>query len=114
MTGLATVQKLGIVGSSRIGVTGWSYRGYMTASLTGHYPSTWKVAVTGAALTELVMDYTVSDCQTGDLYFFCASLCKAQDHDIWREQSPIAAAHNVTAPALIKAEESDPNGNPSF
>src|SRR5574337_692338 len=52
MAGLAAVEKLGMVDRSRIGVTGWSYGGYMTAWLTGHYPSTWKAAVAGAALTD--------------------------------------------------------------
>ncbi|HET7558272.1 MAG TPA: S9 family peptidase, partial [Rhodanobacteraceae bacterium] len=59
MAGLATVEKLGIVDTTRIGVSGWSYGGYMTTWLTGHYDE-WKAAVAGAALTDWVMDYTVS------------------------------------------------------
>ncbi|MEO6799252.1 MAG: S9 family peptidase [Rhodanobacter sp.] len=109
MAGLAAVEKLGMVDSSRIGVSGWSYGGYMTAWMSGHYPSTWKAAVAGAALTDWVMDYTVSYYQTGDLYFFGGSPWTARDHDIWREQSPIAAAHNVTAPTLIMGDVGDPN-----
>ena len=109
MAGLAAVQKLGMVDSNKIGVSGWSYGGYMTAWLSGHYPSAWKAAVAGAALTDWVMDYTISYYQTGDLYFFGGSPWKAKDHDIWREQSPIAAAHNVTAPTLIMGDVGDPN-----
>ena len=92
MAGLAAVEKLGMVDNTRVGVTGWSYGGYMTTWLTGHYPSSWKAAVSGAALTDWVMDYTISYYQTGDLYFFGGSPWKAKDHDIWRNQSPIAAA----------------------
>ncbi len=109
MAGLAAVEKLGIVDSSRIGVTGWSYGGYMTTWLTGHYPSTWKAAVAGAALTDWIMDYTISYYQTGDLYFFGGSPWTAKYQNIWREQSPIAYAHNVTAPTLIMGDVGDPN-----
>jgi len=45
--------KLGMVDGDRVGVTGWSYGGYMTTWLTGHYPSVWKAAVSGAAPTRL-------------------------------------------------------------
>ena len=109
IAGLAAVEKLGMVDSSRIGVSGWSYGGYMTTWLSGHYPSVWKAAVAGAALTDWVMDYTISYYQTGDLYFFGGSPWTAKYHDIWREQSPIAAANNVTAPTLIMGDVGDPN-----
>jgi dipeptidyl aminopeptidase/acylaminoacyl peptidase len=108
MAGLAAVQKLGIVDDNRIGVSGWSYGGYMTTWLTGHYPI-WKAAVSGAALTDWVMDYTVSYYQTGDTYFFGGSPWTAKYRDIWREQSPITYAHNVTAPTLIMGDVGDPN-----
>ena len=68
MAGLEAVKKLGIVDDKRIGVSGWSYGGYMTTWLSGHYP-VWKAAVAGAALTDWVMDYTVSYYQTGDTVF---------------------------------------------
>lgn len=55
------------------------------------------------------MDYTISYCLTGDLYFFGGSLWTARDRDIWREQSPIAAAQNVTAPTLVMGDVGDPN-----
>jgi dipeptidyl aminopeptidase/acylaminoacyl peptidase len=109
MAGVAAVQKLGMIDSSRVGVTGWSYGGYMTAWLTGHYPAVWKAAVTGAALTDWVMDYTVSYYQTGDTYLFGGSPWATKDRDIWREQSPIAYAQHVTAPTLIMGDVGDPN-----
>lgn len=108
MAGLVAVENLGIVDTSRIGVSGWSYGGYMTTWLTGHY-NVWKAAVSGAALTDWVMDYTISFYQKGDLYFFGGSPWSAKNHDIWREQSPITYAHNVTAPTLIMGDVGDPN-----
>jgi dipeptidyl aminopeptidase/acylaminoacyl peptidase len=108
MAGLAAVEKLGIVDTNRIGVSGWSYGGYMTTWLTGHYP-VWKAAVSGAALTDWVMDYTISYYQQGDTYYFGGSPWTAKYRDIWREQSPIAYAQNVKAPTLIMGDVGDPN-----
>ena len=109
MAGLAAVIELGIVDEGRIGVSGWSYGGYMTTWLSGHYPTTWKAAVAGAALTDWVMDYTIAYYQQGDTYFFGSSPWSSEGHDIWRTQSPIAAASKVKAPTLILGDVGDPN-----
>ena len=108
MAGLAAVEKLGNVDTSRIGVSGWSYGGYMTTWLTGHY-DVWKAAVSGAALTDWVMDYTIAYYQTGDLYFFGGSPWTEKYWGIWRKQSPIMYARNVKAPTLIMGDVGDPN-----
>ncbi len=108
MAGLAAVEKRGIVAADRIGVSGWSYGGYMTTWLSGHY-DVWKAAVSGAALTDWVMDYTIAYYQMGDLYFFGGSPWSAKYRDIWRSQSPITYAHQVKAPTLIMGDVGDPN-----
>ncbi|HVC37089.1 MAG TPA: S9 family peptidase [Gammaproteobacteria bacterium] len=108
MAGLAAVEKLGIVDTDRIGVSGWSYGGYMTTWLTGHY-QVWKAAVSGAALTDWVMDYTIAFYQMGDTYFFGGSPWTAKYWNIWRKQSPIQYARNVTAATLIMGDVGDPN-----
>jgi dipeptidyl aminopeptidase/acylaminoacyl peptidase len=108
MAGLAAVEKLDIVDQDHVGVSGWSYGGYMTAWLTGHY-SGWKAAVSGAALTDWVMDYTIAYYQQGDAYFFGGSPWTTKYRDIWREQSPITYAKNVTAPTLVMGDVGDPN-----
>lgn len=108
MAGLAAVEKLGIVDTTRIGVSGWSYGGYMTTWLTSHYPG-WKAAVAGAALTDWVMDYTIAYYQATDLAFFGGSPWTRADHALWRDQSPIAHADRVTAPTLIMGDVGDPN-----
>lgn len=108
MAGLAAVLKLGIVDAARIGVSGWSYGGYMTTWLTGHH-SLWKAAVAGAALTDWVMDYTVAYYQEGDAYFFGGSPWDPKFASIWREQSPIRYARDVKAPTLILGDVGDPN-----
>ena len=108
MAGLAAVEKLGIVDKSRIGVTGWSYGGYMTTWLTGHY-NVWKAAVAGAPLTDWVMDYTIAYYQTGDRYFFGSSPWTDAGWNIWRAQSPITYVRNVKAPTLLMSDVDDAN-----
>ncbi|HKI43699.1 MAG TPA: S9 family peptidase [Balneolales bacterium] len=109
MAGLKEVEKTGMIDVSRIGVSGWSYGGYMTSWLNGNYPDKWKAAVEGAALNDWVMDYTIAFYQTGDLYFFGGSPWVKKYWKIWREQSPIMYAHNVKAPTLIMGDVGDPN-----
>ena len=108
MAGLAAVEKLGIVDKGRIGVTGWSYGGYMTTWLTGHY-NVWKAAVAGAPLTDWVMDYTIAYYQTGDRYFFGSSPWTDAGWNIWRAQSPITYVRNVKAPTLLMSDVDDAN-----
>ncbi len=109
MAGLKKVEEKGFVDKSRIGVTGWSYGGYMTSWLIGNYPDVWKAAVSGAALNDWVMDYTIAFYQKGDLYFFGGSPWVKKYWKIWREQSPIAYALKIKAPTLIMGDAGDPN-----
>ena len=55
------------------------------------------------------MDYTVAFYQEGDAYFFGGSPWTAKYRGIWREQSPINYAQDVTAPTLIMGDVGDPN-----
>ena len=111
MAGLDAVLKLGVADESRIAISGWSYGGYMTSWLNGHYPDRWKAALEGAALNDWLMDYDISYYQHGDLYFFGASPYGKDQATakLWREQSPIAYAGNVKAPTLILGDSGDNN-----
>ena len=109
MAGLNKVEQMGLIDTNRIGISGWSYGGYMTSWLNGNYPDKWKAALEGAALNDWVMDYTIAFYQTYDLYFFGGSPWVKQYWDIWREQSPIMYAQNVKAPTLILCDVGDPN-----
>ncbi len=109
MAGLEKVEQLGVIDTNRIGISGWSYGGYMTSWLNGNYPDKWEAAIEGAALNDWVMDYTIAYYQTGDIYFFGGSPWVKQYWKIWREQSPIEFARNVKAPTLILGDVGDPN-----
>ncbi|HEY9165792.1 MAG TPA: S9 family peptidase [Candidatus Kryptonia bacterium] len=109
LAGLAKTEETGAIDTSRIGISGWSYGGYMTSWLNGFYPDRWKAAVEGAALNDWVMDYTIAYYQTFDLYFFGSSPWTKESWNIWREQSPIELSRNVKAPTLIMGDAGDPN-----
>lgn len=109
MAGIKKVEQMGIVDESKIGVSGWSYGGYMTSWLIGYYPNVWKAAVSGAALNDWVMDYTIAYYQKGDLYFFGGSPWVKKYWKIWRDQSPIVFSTRVKAPTLIMGDAGDPN-----
>lgn len=108
MAGLAAVKKLGIVDESRIGISGWSYGGFLTAWLTSHH-DVWRAAVAGAPLTDWLMDYSISYYQEGDAYLFGSSPWTNDGWEIWRAQSPINYVRNVKAPTLLLGDVMDSN-----
>jgi dipeptidyl aminopeptidase/acylaminoacyl peptidase len=101
MAGIRAVERLGIVDSSRIGVSGWSYGGQMTSWMEGHY-HIWKVAVAGAAVNDLVVDYTIADDIDADAIAFSGgSPFKGNALASWRKQSPIEYYKSIRTPTLI-------------
>jgi len=109
MAGVAAVQKLGFVDDSRMTVSGWSYGGYMTSWLNGHYP-VWKAAVEGAALNDYPLDYTIAWYQEGDAAdFFGGGPNDSRTKAMWLEQSPLTYADRVKAPTLIMGDVGDAN-----
>jgi len=51
LAGVAELKKLPFVDPARIGLTGWSYGGYMTLYAATRAPEVWKAAVAGAPVT---------------------------------------------------------------
>ena len=110
MAGLAAVTRLGIVDRKRIGISGWSYGGYMTSWLNGRYPG-WQAAIEGAAVNDWPLDYTIAYYQQGDLYLFGGPPYGKDEATarLWREQSPLSLAGKVVTPTLILGDVGDPN-----
>jgi dipeptidyl aminopeptidase/acylaminoacyl peptidase len=107
MSGLAAVQALGIVDESRIGVSGWSYGGYMTSWLIGNYPDVWRAAMAGAPVTEYFDSYALSDINMAFGWGFDMPPWSPEGQDLWRRQSPIAHVHQATTPTLILCNTGD-------
>ena len=108
MAGVAAVEKLGIVDTSRIAVSGWSYGGFMTSWLIGHY-HVWKAAVAGASLDDWFDDYNVSFYTFTDVPFFGGLPSDPKFAAMWRSQSPITYATQITTPTLILGDIGDNN-----
>src|SRR5438067_9285870 len=90
----------------RSAVSGWSYGGYMTSWLIGHY-DVFKAAVSGAAVNNLVHEYTLSDNNVTVRYSLEGSPYNAKTAKAWIEQSPITYAGAIKTPTLIITDTGD-------
>lgn len=106
MAGVAAVEKAYKIDASRIAVSGWSYGGYMTSWLEGHY-HIWKTAVAGAAVNNWVDEYALSDNNVGVRFGFNGSPYVRDTMKAYREQSPLTYAWNITTPTLILSDTGD-------
>jgi dipeptidyl aminopeptidase/acylaminoacyl peptidase len=107
MAGIAAVEQAYKIDTSRIAVSGWSYGGYMTSWMIGHY-HIWKAAVSGAAVNDLIDEYALADNGVGDRYSMGGYSPYAKDQTKnYIAQSPISAAWDVTTPTLILSDVGD-------
>ncbi len=107
MSGVETLIRRGIVDTTRMGVSGWSYGGYMTTWLLGHYPR-WKAGLAGAAVTDYADGYYLSDYGPSFGGAWGGSPFKAPYDQIVKAQSPITYASRIKAPVLILSDTGDP------
>jgi dipeptidyl aminopeptidase/acylaminoacyl peptidase len=107
MAGLEKLKSTGMIDTAKIGISGWSYGGYMTVWLAGHYGG-WKAAVAGAAVTDWVDQYNFSDGNVGRADAIGGSPYVGDNMKKYVAQSPITEAKNIKAPTLILANIGDP------
>jgi dipeptidyl aminopeptidase/acylaminoacyl peptidase len=107
MAGVAQLIKTGVVDTSRMAVSGWSYGGYMTVWLAGHY-NVWKATVAGAAVTDWVDQYNLGDANVNRGTALGGSPWLGNVMQKYIDQSPITEARNIKAPTLILANTGDP------
>jgi dipeptidyl aminopeptidase/acylaminoacyl peptidase len=104
MSGVEQLKARGFVDETRIGVSGWSYGGYMTSWLIGNYPAVWRAAVAGAAVTSNLDQYNLSDGNASRGAALGGSpYTDPRRMQAYLDQSPIAYAPKVKAPTLILA-----------
>jgi dipeptidyl aminopeptidase/acylaminoacyl peptidase len=106
MSGVAYLKGRGLVDPARMAVTGWSYGGFMTTWLAGHYP-VWKAAVAGAPVTDWVEMYDLSDGNVTESAATGASPYVGDGMAINRRQSPSSTVSKITAPTLIMCDTGD-------
>jgi len=107
MAGIAALEKHASIDASRIGVSGWSYGGYMTTWLIGHY-HIWKTAVAGAPVTDFVNQYDWADNNVERKYIYSGSPWTGDNMAKYREASPITYVGDVTTPLLLLHDVRDP------
>ncbi|MGD0867116.1 MAG: S9 family peptidase [Rhizomicrobium sp.] len=106
MSGVEWLKSRGFVDPSRMAVTGWSYGGFMTTWLAGHYP-VWKAAVAGAAVTDWVDMYDLSDGNVTITEQVGGSPWVGDGMAAYRAQSPSSSIAKITAPTLIMSDTGD-------
>ncbi len=108
MAGIAAIEKMAIVDTSRIAVTGHSYGGYMTSWLIGH-EHIWKAAVVGDGMVDWLQEYDES--AAGNLAWTRDSLGGTPLDPVagalYRSGSPITYAPQITTPTLIISGTAD-------
>ncbi len=105
MAGMDALRKRGFIDENRIGVGGWSYGGYMTTWMIGHYPI-FKAAVSGAAVNNLLDQYVLGDGGPGRRLTW-GSPYSGDNIRRYVEQSPITSAANIKTPTLIMSDTGD-------
>jgi len=107
MDGLAVLKRFPAADSNKIGVTGWSYGGFMTVWLSGHF-SGWSAAIAGAAVTDLSDQYNLGDYSINRALAMGGSPWVGDNMQRYIDQSPITEARKIKAPTLILANIGDP------
>jgi dipeptidyl aminopeptidase/acylaminoacyl peptidase len=106
MAGLAALKARGFVDDARVAVSGWSYGGYMTSWLIGHYGG-WRAAVAGAPVTDWVDQYNLADGNVQVRYIFGGSPWTGDYMKAYVAQSPITYAGRIKTPTLILSNTGD-------
>lgn len=105
MLGMDAAIALGFIDVTRLGVTGGSYGGFMTAWVVSH-TSRFKAAVTQRAVTNRYSFYGTSD--IGPLFGESEFPGNPWDnHDLLYERSPVRYVRNIKTPLLIVHSEED-------
>ena len=105
MAGLAILKNRAYVDTTRIGVSGWSYGGYMTTWLIGHFDG-WKAAMAGAAVIDLVDDYNLNDLSLF-IRAYGETLSFPGDLSLMKEQSPMTYVDQMKTPLLLLSNTGD-------
>ena len=104
LAGVDAVLKIAPVDGDRVGITGWSYGGYVTMwALTQSHR--FKAAVAGAGLSDWLSYYGTNNIDTWMIPYFGASVY--DDPDVYARSSPINFIKNVRTPTLMLSGDRD-------
>jgi dipeptidyl aminopeptidase/acylaminoacyl peptidase len=104
LTGIDTVLKDAPIDADRVGITGWSYGGYVAMwALT--QSNRFKAAVAGAGLSDWLSYYGTNDIDTWMIPYFGASIY--DDPQVYERSSPIHFIKQVRTPTLLLSGDRD-------
>jgi pimeloyl-ACP methyl ester carboxylesterase len=95
------------VDTSRAGVMGRSYGGYMTLTLAGRHPELWSAAVDMFGPYDLAL-FMQNLPETWKPYFALAIGDPVKDRDVLLERSPSTYLGNLACPMLVIQGQNDP------
>ena len=104
MAGVDYIIKMGVADSTKMGVMGWSYGGFMSSWIVGH-TDRFKVASIGAPVVDLAHQNL-----TDDIEGFLPSYFKSNPWDDWSKydaHSPLRFIQNVKTPVMLQHGEAD-------
>ena len=108
MSGVEVLIRNEIADPARMAVSGWSYGGYLTVWLLGNYPDRWRAGVAGAAVTDHLDQYVLSDIHSNVATYYGGSpFTDAKRFQAYRDQAPITYASKIKAPTLILSNTGD-------
>jgi dipeptidyl aminopeptidase/acylaminoacyl peptidase len=94
------------VDEKRMGVTGYSYGGFLTNWVIGH-TTRFAAAISGAGISNWISDYGTADIPRTKESEFSGPPWDPKAHEILRRQSPIEYVADVKTPTLFVDGESD-------
>jgi len=106
IAGVAVLKARGFVDSSRSAVSGWSYGGFMTVWMIGHYPG-WRAAVSGAGAMDLTDMYALSDLNVMRRHAITGSPWTKGRELPFRTESPLTNASKIRTPTLLLSNTRD-------
>jgi len=104
MAGIEALKKRGGIDPARIGVSGWSFGGFVTGWLIGRYPG-FAAAVAGAAALDFFDMWSLSDLGPRRRHALAGSPWSRED--FFREHSPLTHAARIRTPTLILSNAAD-------
>jgi len=101
LAGVEYLRSLPFVDPRRIGITGWSYGGYLTLYAMTHAPDVWRCGIAGAPVT----DWALYDSIYTERYMGTPE----QNPEGYRASSPVNAVEHLAAPLLLVHGTDDDN-----
>jgi len=104
LAGVDEAEKVAPIDSNRVGITGWSYGGYMTMwAVTQTHR--FKAAMAGAGIANLQSYYGQNKIDQWMIPFFGKSVY--DEPEVYAKSSPITFIRNVKTPTLVIVGDSD-------